>query len=123
MRRHCLGVHGWYDNTRVRHTGCKPAIAPDNATYACAHRPGKLQRTDQVEAHASLGIPTTYGKDEDGISGAETAPLEPIGERSIPAIVVDAGSELRNVVRWRVGLESGNLAKVINRVGSVPRAA
>lgn len=123
MWRHILWVHGRDNHTCIRHLRSIAPIAPDNAQNARTYLLRVLQRQNQVWTDIPFYIPTADRKDEHNILLPQTAGAQPFLKYACPSLVVRACGQLGNVVSWRVGFDSGKLAKVIDGMRGIRRAA
>ena len=116
------GAHGGDDHARVRHGGGESAVAADDGADPGAHRLGVLERPHQVDAHLPHQVAPAHREHEHAVARAQPAHLEPVGKRGVPAVVIDAGGQLRYVVGGRIGLEARDLPEVVHRVRGIARA-
>src|SRR5262249_19677170 len=61
--------------------------------------------------------------DQQRVAAAQARGVQPVGEAALPALVVDAGGQLRDVVRGGVSLQAAQLAEVVDGVAGVPGRA
>lgn len=78
-----------------------------------------LEGTDEVRRDVPFGVAASHGEDEHRVVGPKPRAGEPGGENTLPAVIVDAGRQLGDVVRGRVGLELAELSEVVHGVGCV----
>src|SRR5579862_7969542 len=88
--------------------GSVTAVAADDADDSRADAPGKLQALDDIGADVVFDAAPANGEDEQGVVGAQTAAEEPVRVAGDPAVVVDAGGQLGNIVGGRVALDAGD---------------
>src|ERR1700689_4264489 len=117
------GIYGGNQHTGIGHLGGVSPISADDAAHSGAHALAVLQRLHKICADIPLQISATYGKDEEHVAGFEPAATQPIFVRRIPSFVIYPGSQFGDVVGWRIGFDSRNLAKIIHGVRSVSGAS
>src|SRR5262249_59257825 len=74
-------------------------------------------------ADLALGIPAANGVDQHCVLISELAGVEPGGKHGVPSLVIGAGGEFGDVIDGAVGFDSAELAKIIDGVAAVSRAA
>ena len=97
------------------------------STYDPEHfrrtRLGEIDRLDDIRTDIALGIAATDGIDQDRVFLVELADFKPPRKDGVPALVVGTGGEFRNIVDRAIGLDPAELAKVVDGVAAVGRAA
>ena len=66
-----------------------------------------------------FGIAASNGEHQDDVAASDVAAAQPVREDGSQAIVVDARSQLGDIVCRRVGLDGADLAEVVDRVASM----
>src|SRR6266403_1505413 len=113
------GIHRRDDDRRIRNAR---GITPVTAEYSddpCIHVTGVLHRCYQVGTDVLRNVTAPDREHEDTIGTAQAADLEPANERAFPAFIIDARGELGDIVRWRITLDTRELAKVVDRVRTI----
>ena len=123
VRRNGVGIHHGHDNARISQLGGHPTVASDNPDNRRASRSRKLDDGHEIRTDARLAAAAADGEHEHAVTRGEPAGPQPAHQRLVPPVVIDAGGELGDVVRRRVGLEAGELAEVADRVRRVRGAA
>ena len=123
MRRDPRRLDGWNDDDNVALLLGIAAIAADDAEHA---KPSFL---DSVTAATMLGLtffsmlPPPTEKTKIASSRVGSADLQPLRKDRMPAFVVRPSGQLRHIVRGCVGLDPAQLAKIVDGVAAVARAA
>ena len=120
VRRDRVRVHRRDDADRVADLGRVAAVAADHAEDLRADRLGILQRAHEIGADVLLEIAAADREHEQRVLRLEPAHLEPLDEHRLPAFVVGARGEFRDVVGRRIGLDADDLAEVVDRVRALP---
>src|SRR3954447_11572378 len=111
MRRHVCGVHGGDDDARVGGLGSVAAGSADDSYDGGAGFFGELDGADEVGADVLFQIATADGEDDDAVFAGQSTAFKPAHEDRLPAFVVHAGGEFRDVVGGTVGFEAGDFAE------------
>ena len=129
-RLKCLGVRRdgvWIDRRNddaiIGHPGGIAAVAADDANDLGPHLPGIIERRYQVGADIFLGAAAANRKNTQHVARLEPADFEPLHKDGCPAFVVGARGQLGDVIGRRVGLDAGQLPKIIDGVRAVGGAA
>lgn len=82
-----------------------------------------LQRRHQVWANILFAIAATDRKNKYHILGLQAARLEPLNKDTRPTLIVRSRCQLGYIIRRRVRFDLSELAKIIDRVRTIRRAA
>ena len=123
VRRHMIRVHRGHDHARRRLFCRVTSVAAHDAHHGCADGFRHLNRADEIGTDVLLQVAAADGENQQAILAVDPAALEPFAEDRRPAFIVGAGSEFRDIVRRRVGLEPANLPEIIHRMTCIRRAA
>jgi hypothetical protein len=125
LRQRCDPI--WIDlgnhDDHVAMPGGMAAVPAHDAEHFGRPRLGQIDRLDDVGADIALGIAAADRVDQDGVLVVEAADLEPRRKDRVPALVIGARGELRDVVYRAVGFYSAQLAKIIDGMTAIARAA
>ena len=99
------------------------AVPAHDPEHLCRTRLGQIDRLDDIGTDLALGIAAADRIDQDRILIAEVTGVEPCCKHRIPSLVIGACGELRDVVDGAVGFDPAELAKVIDGVAAIGRAA
>ena len=121
MRRHIVGIHDRDENAGVGNFCCVTAVAGDNPDNFCFPLFCEIKRMHDVHAHLFLHVSATNREHHDGIPRSNMVALEPAREYAVPPVVINARGKLGDIVGRSIGLNVGDFAEVIDRVGSVGR--
>ena len=119
MRGDRLRIHCRDNNTSVRDACRESSVSSHDAADFRADLPGVLQSAYQIRADITLGIPAANREDKHRIVLAQLTSLQPVAICSVPSVIVDTRCEFRDIVSGGVAFDTGNFAKVVDRVGSV----
>ena len=123
MWRHRFRIDGGHDHTGVGDLRRVSAVASDDADDLCADLHGKAQREDQIRADVLLEAAAPDRQHEHHVFRLQAAPLEPGRKHRLPAFVVRAGGQLRDVIDRRIRLDGGDLPEVVDGMRAVRSAA
>src|SRR2546421_351442 len=110
------------DDARVREARHRPTVATDDARDARPALSRKPHGLDEIDADVALDVAASDREHEQAILSTKAGRAEPVRVGRGPALVVDPGGELGDVVRDGVRLDLTELAEVAGCVGRVPRA-
>ena len=114
-----LGVDRGDDHHMIADFCGIAAVAADNTENAGPDRAGMIQGGHKIGADGALKIAASHRHDEEGITGGETAGFQPRDKDAGPALVIGSSGQFRNIVGWSVGFNADDLAKIIDRVGTI----
>src|SRR5579863_10160317 len=123
MRCNAGRIDGRNDYRSIRQPCGIAAIAAEDAYDFGTYRPGMLDCCYQVRTDIPVNIAASHRQYKHGILAAESADFEPADEAAFPSLVVDASGEFRNVVGWCITLDSGQFAKIVDRMRTVGGAS
>src|SRR5215472_13947142 len=123
MRRDGCRVHDWHQYTCVRYFRGESTVASDDATDSGSNFACVTQGRDQVGADVVFRVSAADGKNKDRVLGPQVTPLQPVLVGGLPAIVVDARRQFRNIIGGRVALDVRDLSEVVNRVRGMSRTS
>ncbi len=121
VRRDAVGVQRRDDHAGVGEL-CGRSRRRGRRCRRSAPRPrGRARaRATRFTRHVLLAVAAADREDQQRVaSRARREPSQPLGEAGVPALVVDAGGQLGDVVGRRVRLEAADLAEVVDRVAGV----
>ena len=75
----------------------------------------------QIARHVPFGIPTTDGQHEQSVEVVQVRSDQPVREDTLPPVVIDAGSQFRDIVGRRVRLETAQLTEIVDRMRGMTR--
>jgi hypothetical protein len=111
------------EDTGVRNLGSVASIASDDAADRCPNLESVFKGTDQVCADVLSGIAAADGENEYHVVLIQPGTAKPIGVTRIPALVVHASREFRDVVGRSVSLDMRDFSKITHGMGSMSGAA
>ncbi len=98
----------------------RSARSADNSVDRTAELPTALDGVDEVDRDAVLTGPASDAEHQERVPGGEPGDRQPFRVRRVPAVVVGARCQLRDIVGRRVALHPAELAEVVDRVRCVP---
>src|SRR3954469_17937705 len=116
MWSHALGIDRRYHNDCLSEPRREAAVASDDTNDHGSDLARVLERLDQVGTDVRLAIAAAHRQDEYDISLSKPAAFQRRGKYRAPAVIVRACRQLGHVISGRIRLESGQLAKVVDRV-------
>ena len=123
MGRDVLRIHSRNDAARVSDFGGVSTISTHDSQNRCANFFGVLEGRHQIRADIFLEISSPDRKHHERVFRLQPASFQPFDENRRPTFVVRPGSQFGYVVGRRVGLDPGDLSKVVYGVRRVCRAA
>lgn len=96
------------------------AVAADDATNSGAHFLGVFESSYEIGTDVFLRVASANGKNEDHVGFIQPRAAKPVGVAGFPALIVHSRCEFGNIVRRGVCFDLSDLAKVADRMGSVP---
>jgi len=123
VRRHRRLIDDRDQHANIGDFGSVAAVASDHAADGRADALRLLHGAHEIGADVLLKIAAAYRKDHHHIAGVQAAAAQPVSKRRLPAIVVNARRQLRDIIGRRVGFNAADFAKVVDRMRSVPGTA
>ena len=122
MWRNMRRVDHGHDDAFIGNPGGIAAVASHNAGDGGSYFFGILDGVHQIGGDIFFKAAPAYGKDEQGIFGAQMRTLEVFCKDGFKALVIGAGRQFGNIIRGAIGLKGAELAKIIGRMRCRPRA-
>lgn len=119
VRRDCLRIYDGNEDADVGQLRCGAAIASDDAGNRRAFFARVPQGGDEIRADVFLDVASANGEYEDHIQRAEPARAEPVAIRGVPAFVVYARGEFRNIVCDGIRFDARDFAEIAGGVRGV----
>ena len=129
-RLKCLAVRGdgfsvddGNDDDRVSNLLGIATITANHAKNSRAAFFSFIQSMNDIGADVALRVSAANREHQNRVFFADSARAQPRGEHRRPTLVIGSSGQFRNIVNRGIGLDTAELAKVINRVATVRRAS
>ena len=123
MRRDHGSIDRGNDDAGVGYRSSITAIPSQDTRDLGTDLFGVCDGTNDVRANISLQVPSAHGKDQEHVSCAEMAYLQPCGVGGLPAFVIGTRRKLADVVAGGISLDSGNFTEIVDGVTGVTGTA
>src|SRR5438270_11848750 len=119
LGRHVVREEWGDEYARVGVAAGVAPVAADDAEDPGSPIPREIDGTDDVGGDAALEVTAANREDEEGVGRVQAGDPQPLDEGRVPALVVDPGGQLADVVGRRVGLDAADLAEVVDGMARV----
>src|SRR6266851_6302411 len=121
VRSYGLRIDDGNEDAGVRDLSGVTSVAADNATNGGTNLASVFESAHEVSADVLLSIATPYRKNKDHVCVIQPGPTKPIGITRVPALIIHPCSELRCVIRRRVGFDLCDFAEITHGVRRMAR--
>ena len=118
-RSHEAGIDRRHNHASVGIRCREAAVASDDAEHGGANRLCGAHRVDQIGGNVFLLAAASHRENQHSVSSAKSAAFEALGDRGLPALIVDAGGEFGDIVCGADGLHPAKFAEVAHGMRGV----